>query len=476
MANPSGPRLIDHLQPILELLHRQDLEESVTRAQTHEKVDIVQNLLHRQQEAELTRKLNKLKAADIAHLLGMISGDKRQMVWKEIGNRTAGQVLLDVSASLAETLIAVTDEARMRSILGQLDVDELAELADVVPEWILESIKAQLESGERIWLEKTLRYPDDSVGEIMSMDSLLVKQDKTLDETIALIRHAELIPEQMDKLFVTNRRNRLVGVVPISQLLRHDGAQTLESVMAGDVVYFSPYDKAREAGLAFERYDLLSAPVVDDEHRVIGRLTVIAVMDYLREKSEDLAMAKAGLTADADLFGSVMVGAKQRWLWLALNLVTSFVATRFIAIFEGTIAQMVALATLMPIIASVGGNTGNQTTALIIRGLALDHVQRTNIRQILHNELLIGLINGALWGGVLGLFVFALYHQWILSLVLALAMLLNMLVAASVGIFTPVIMQKLGRDPAMGSSVILTFMTDSLGFLIFLGLATVLLV
>jgi len=217
----------------------------------------------------------------------------------------------------------------------------------------------------------------------------------------------------------------------------------------------------------------VSAPVTDDKGRLIGRLTVDAVMDYVREEAEDQALKREGLSPDEDLLGPIWKTSRQRWMWLGLNLLTAFIASRVIGVFEGSIEQLVALATLMPIIASVGGNTGNQTIAIFIRGLALDQINASNIRHLALKEVGVSAVNGVIWGSVMGVIAFAIYQNPTLGAVMAAATLLNLLVAAVVGIAVPVTMNKLGRDPALGSSVLLTFTTDSMGFFIFLGLATV---
>ena len=258
--------------------------------------------------------------------------------------------------------------------------------------------------------------------------------------------------------------------------MRYPEDTLVRDCMDTDVVAFSPGDDAVDAGQAFERYDLISAPVVDEHHRLIGRLRVETIMDHLREVAQKQALAKEGLKADTDLFGPILEGARERWPWLMINLLTAFLATRFISLFEGTIQQLVALATLMPIVASVGGNTGNQTAALVIRGLAMEQIQGGNLGYIYRKELLISLINGVIWGSVLGLFAWLLYQNPLLGCVMMGAVMLNLLLAALIGITVPMLLVRLKKDPAMGSSVVLTFATDSMGFFLFLGLATLILV
>ncbi len=469
-------KLEERLEPILDLLQKQQVVQAFTHRQSQTRSDLIESLLHRQQEVELRRQLGKLNGPDAAHLLQMLPTDKRLLVWNELPRRIAGQALIELPDAVAESLIEHTRESVLEDILYELDADELAEIAEYLPRSALEKAKAQLETNERHWLESSLTYPEDSVGEIMSRDSLIVSADISVNAAIECVRATAELPPQTDKLFVIDRHKHLVGVVPLIALMRNDGNQPVSEVMDTRIVSFSPEDDAEEAGQAFERYDLVSAPVTDDRGRVIGRLTVESIMDYLRDRAEQLALAKEGLTTDTDLLGPIWQGARERWPWLCINLMTAFLATRFISVFEHSIQQLVALATLMPIVASVGGNTGNQTSALLIRGLALDQVHRDTLSFIYRKEVSISLINGLLWGSVLGLFAWGLYHNFLLGVVMMSAVTLNLMLAALIGISVPLLLDRLDRDPAMGSSVVLTFATDSMGFFIFLGLASLVLV
>lgn len=472
----TGPKLEQRLAPILDLLQKQQVVHAMTQRQAQPRASLIENLLIRQQENELHRALEKLNGPDAAHLLQMLTTDKRLLVWHELPDSIAAQALIELPESVAEDMVEATPGERLEKILQELDAEELAEIADLLPREPLEKVKALLEANERTWLESSLAYPEDSVGEIMSKDSLIASDDMTVNQAIARVRSAVELPPQTDKLFIVNRHKHLVGVVPLIALMRHDVDRHLSEVMDPNVVFFSPEDSAEEAGHAFERYDLISAPVVDERHRVIGRLRVEAIMDFLRDRADEQALANAGLSADTDLLGPIWEGARERWPWLCVNLFTAFIATRFISLFEGTIEQLVVLATLMPIVASVGGNTGHQTSALMIRGLALNHVQRDTLWYIYRKETAIGLINGLVWGAALGLFAWGLYQSPLLGLVMMMAVTLNLVLAALLGVSVPVLLDRAGRDPAMGSSVVLTFATDSMGFFLFLGLASLILI
>jgi magnesium transporter len=250
-------------------------------------------------------------------------------------------------------------------------------------------------------------------------------------------------------------------------------AASVADVMAADAVVFHPDEPADETAKAFERYDLVTAPVVDENNKLVGRVTVDAVMDFIREEAESDKLSMAGLREEEDFFASIWKSVQNRWAWLALNLMTALVASRVIGMFEGSIEKIVALAALMPIVAGIGGNSGNQTTTMIVRGLALGQVASHNMQSLITKELGVALLNGLIWGGVLGVIAYALYGNFNLGLVMMAAMALNLLLAALMGVVIPLSMNKFGRDPAVGSSVLITAVTDSGGFLIFLGLATI---
>ncbi len=477
MTNQELPskKIKQRLAPVLELIHRQSVVQTVTQRQQQPRADLIESLLERQQNAALSRELERLDSADIAHLLLMLPSDKRPMVWFELSPRRAGQVLVELNEPVAEDLIEITDNPTLMGILETLDIDELTEIADVLSSTQLSEAKTLLAANERQWLESTMAYPDETVGDEMVKDSINLDINASVNDAIELLRAKPEFPPQTDKLFVINSQYQLCGIVPLIALMRNPGNSPIKDCMDTNVVSFSPLDSAEEAGQAFERYDLISAPVVDEKNRLVGRLTVETMMDYLRERSDEKALAKEGLKGDTDFFGPILEGARGRWPWLCINLMTAFLATRFISLFENTIEQLVALATLMPVVASVGGNSGNQTAALVIRSLAMNQLHRDNMAFIYRKELIISTMNGLLWGSALGCFAWALYQNWLLGLVMALAITLNLILAALIGISVPVILNHFKKDPAMGSSVVLTFATDSMGFFLFLGLATVIL-
>lgn len=461
------------LEEIRSLLQKHRLVEDLVHKQEMPRHQLVETLVHKQNLAELQNKLDRLHPADVAYVLESLPLDQRLVVWDLVKAERDGEILLEVSDAVRETLIEYMDPHELVAAAEQLDTDEIADLVADLPVDVVADVFQALPAEERERLRAALTYPEDVVGALMDFDMVSVRDDVTLEVVLRYLRRMDELPDHTDQLFVVDRGEILKGVLPVNRLIVTDPEVTVGEVMTADVISFIAEDKAQKAAQAFERYDLVSAPVVDQKNRLVGRVSVDAVMDFIRAESESELLGRAGLREEEDLFASVWKSAKNRWPWLAVNLATAFFASRVIGLFEGSIEKLVALATLMPIVAGMAGNSGNQTMMLIIRALALGHVTPDNARRLMRKEMAISLLNGLMWGGVAGVFAYLLYGNVFLGVVMTSAMLLNLLVAALVGILIPLAMQKLKRDPAMGSSVLLTFTTDSMGFLIFLGLATI---
>ena len=424
---------------------------------------------------EIRALLDPLHPADVAYILDALPRDQRLVVWDLVKADRDGEILLEVSDAVRETLIEYMDDHELVAATGQLDTDEIADLAPDLPREVIEDVFKLLPPEEREQLREALSYAEDTAGALMDFDMVQIREDVTLEVVLRYLRRLDDLPDHTDQLFVVDRAEQLKGLVPVNRLLVTDLDVIVADVMLKDYTQFNVSDDAADVVAAFERYDLVSAPVVDDDGKLVGRMTVNAVVDYNREKTDSEKLSAGGLREDEDIFASVWKSVQNRWSWLALNLITAFAASRVIGIFEDSIAKLVALAALMPIIAGIGGNSGNQTTTMIVRALALGQITRQNASKLFVKELSVSALNGLIWGGVVGLFAFLIYHNWQLSLVMMLAMALNLLLAACMGVVIPMAMDKLGRDPAVGSSVMITAITDSGGFFIFLGLATMIL-
>lgn len=474
--NPTSRDKLDaRLRPVIELLDKQQLVQQLLARQPGRRQDLVESLLARQQLAELANRLRRLHAADIAELLERLPPEQRQLVWSQVVDAQAAEVLSEAPEAVIDTLVETTPHERLLAVLRQVERDDLRHIAERLPPELLQRLYPTLDAESRAWVRGREDYPEDSVGRLMSPEMVVVRETDTVKQVIKALRGLERFPEQTDQLFVVDDSDRLTGLLPLTTLLLHEPRMTAAEIMDREVEPFAPDEDAAAAALAFERYDLVSAPVTDADGCLVGRLTVDAVMDFVREEAEEDVLNREGLSGDVDLFAPVWPSARGRWLWLGLNLITAFIASRFIGLFEDAIEKLVALATLMPIVASIGGNTGNQTIALFIRGLALGHIDSGNLRYLVLKELGVSLVNGLLWGSLMGLVAYALYGNPVLGAVMAVATLLNLAIASLAGSGIPLLMHKLNRDPALGSTVLLTFTTDSMGFFIFLGLAALLL-
>ena len=426
-----------------------------------------------QKLVELMAILHELHPADMATLLESLPQKERVIVWKLAEPEDDGDVLLEVSDAVRETLIESMDKEELLAAVEDMDADDLADLADDLPQNVIAEALQTRDEEERAQVQAAMSYEDDQVGAVMDFEQVSVRADVACEVVLRYLRRFESLPDHTDKIFVIDENDVLIGVLPIRTLLVSDPEEMVETVMATDVVRFRPTDNVEEAAQAFERYDLVTAPVVDEDKRLIGRITIDEMVDVIREESEADMLNMAGLQEEEDLFAPIWDSVRNRWVWLAVNLCTAFVASRVIGAFEGSIEKIVALAALMPIVAGIGGNSGNQTITMIVRAMAMGQLSGLQASRLLKKEVGVALVNGLIWGTVMGAVSWLLYGNLGIGLVMVAAMTLNLLLAATVGVLIPVLMDKAGRDPALGSSVLITAVTDSGGFLIFLGLATI---
>ena len=468
--------LNDLIEQIDELLESSDFSDNFNDNSTDEKHALIKNLVSKKNISSLESLLDDLHPADIADILESLPVQKRLVLWDLVRSENEGDILIEVSDSVRQTLIADMDSTELLAAAEQLDTDEIADIAPDLPEEVLKDLLENLDIQNRERLQSALSYPEDSVGSLMEFEITTIREDLTLEVVLNYLRKIKKLPNHTDKLFVVDKDGLILGALQLERIIVNPPITKVKNIMAKEIVLFKPEDLADEASNAFERYDLVTAPVVDENNKLVGRLTVEAVMDFIRQESDNEKFSMAGLREEEDIFSSIWKSVQNRWAWLAINLLTAFIASRVIGIFEGSIEKVVALAALMPIIASIGGNSGNQTTAMIVRALAIGQLTQSSIRSLLYKEISVALLNGLIWGSIVGLFAFYLYDNADLGFVMAGAMGLNLILAAIMGVLMPILMHRLGKDPAVGSSVLITAMTDSGGFFIFLGLATLVLI
>lgn len=457
------------------LLNRQEVVTGLVGRQDTPRRELVQGLLQRQQSAELQRKLQMLHPADIAFVLENLPPDRRAQLWSQVPERERGAILLELADPVREALIGVMGHDEILGMAASLDPSAMAELVPKLPREAALDVLNALDRENRREVQSALQFPRESVGALMEFDMVTVRDDLTIEEVLQSLRRNPSLPENLDQIFVVQQDGSLRGVLSLRDLMRSDAAAMVRDRLGRESVAFHTDDPARDALGAFERYDLISAPVLNSHGVLVGVVKIDRILDLKDELAQKERLNQVGLSEDEDLFAPVLTSARNRWVWLALNLTTALVASRVIGAFEHTIAQFVALAALMPIVASIGGNTGNQTVALMIRGIALQQITPQNLRRFLSKELGIGLVNGLIWGCGMALVTLLLYGEPMLALVMLVAMIGNFCVAALAGVSVPAVLHFIGRDPVMGSSVLLTALTDSMGFLLFLGAATLIL-
>lgn len=462
------------LEQIDLLLGKQNTTENDEDVEDIKKNKLINNLTNKENLKSLQSLLDNLHPSDIADILEALPLERRLTVWELVKSENDGDILVEVSDAVRQTLIADMDSTELLAAAEQLDADEIADIAGDLPGDVLNDLLESLDVQNRERLESALSYPEELVGALMDFDIATIRENITLEVVLSYLRKIKKLPDHTDKLFVVDHSGSILGILPLERIVVSDSHLQVKDVMATDAVVFNPEDTAHEASNAFERYDLVTAPVVDESRKLLGRLTVNAVMDYIREETETEKLSMVGLREE-DMFSTIWKSVQNRWAWLAINLITALIASRVIGVFEGSIEKVVALAALMPIVAGIGGNSGNQTTTMIVRAIALSQVTFSNLRLLMLKEIGVALLNGILWGSVLGVFAYLLYGNIQLGYVMTAAMILNLILSAIMGVMIPLVLNRLGRDPAVGSSVLITAMTDSGGFFIFLGLATLVL-
>lgn len=461
------------LEQVNNLLDKQSLVTGLVERQQMQEHELVSSLVRRQEETQLRHQINHMHPADIAMALESLPLNRRNQLWSLVEMGQMGPILIELSDSVRESILNDMGKDQVIRAAWQLETDELADLLPQLPSHVIPELMESLEHVDRQQVMTAAAFPESTVGALMDFDILSVRVDNTLDVVLRFLRRRKSIPEDAAVLMVVDREGLLKGTLSLESLLVNDGDMLVGDLMDTSPVAFHTDDPIKEAANAFERYNLITAPVVNSHGQLLGCLNVEAVLEYIHEESQKDILAHAGLREEEDIFAPVWSSSKNRWPWLALNLCIAFIASRIIGQFEDTIAQVVALAALLPITANVGGNAGNQAMALVIRSLALNQLNSSNFGHLLSKEMAIGLLNGLVWGGVMALATFMLYQRIDLAVIMLLAMIITLVVAAFTGVFIPVGLKKAGHDPVLGSSILITGITDTMGFLIFLSLAAI---
>ncbi|MCK7595936.1 magnesium transporter [Microbulbifer sp. CAU 1566] len=421
---------------------------------------------------EVQRMLHSLSPQSIAQLLESSPPRIRQVLWKLIDREVEGEVLQELTDEVQSQILATMDTEEMVAVMEGLDADDVADILQQLPDRVMAEVLSAMSESDRQRVESVLAYDEETAGGLMDTDTVSVRPNLTLDAVLRYLRRHAQLPESTDNLFVVNRQDRFIGLLPLTKLLTTDPSVTVREVMLTDADPIPADMPDHEVAQLFAKYDWITAPVVDEHNRLLGRITIDDVVDVIREDADHSLMSLAGLDEEEDTFAPVLRTAPRRAVWLGINLLTALLASWVINLFQDTIDKVVALAVLMPIVASMGGVAGSQTLTVVIRGMALGQIGRSNLSWLLSRELGSGALNALLWSTVMGAIAALWFGDHRIALIIIAAMLINLITAALAGAILPVALRAMRIDPALAGGVALTTVTDVVGFMSFLGLAT----
>ena len=417
--------------------------------------------------------LNNLSPPDIAHQLETAPPKFRQILWELVDPDISGEVIQELSDEIQSEFLIQMDGAAVASLTEGLDVDDIADILQQLPDQMIPEVLQAMSWQDRQRVESVLTYDEETAGGLMDTEIITVRADITVDVVLRYLRRVEELPDITDNLFVVSRNDTFLGNLPLGKVLTSSPTTTVREVMNTEVQAIHVNLTDSDVAQLFQRHDLVSAPVVDDKNHLLGRITIDDVVDVIVEDADHSLLAMAGLSDTEDTFSSIARTAPRRAVWLGVNLITAIVASTAISLFEDTLDKVVALAILMPIVASMGGVAGSQTLTVVIRGMALGQIERSNLSWLLSKEFTVGALNGMLYALVIGAVVSVWFQDSTMAIIIGLAMAINLMAAALTGTLLPVILRSIKIDPALAGSVILTTVTDIVGFVSFLGLAAV---
>jgi len=451
------------------------MAEAVRHDKTARQLRLLSDALDSGRLGPVRRLVNTLAPAEIGNLLESLPPGKREVVWGLVDPEDDGEVLVHVGEEVRESLLADMDPDEIIAAVEDLDIDDLADLVEDLPDTVIDEVLKSMDRENRERLEQVLSYPEDSAGRLMNPDVVTVRADVNVDVVLRYLRLRGELPDHTDHLFVVSRRHQYLGRLSLAALVTHEDNTPINRLIDDEQPAIDVGESADEVARQFSDHDWVSAPVVDDNNILLGRITIDDVVDIIRSQAEHQALGAAGLDEEEDLFSPIKRAVRGRVVWLGINLCTAFLAATVIGQFEMTLQKVVALAVLMPIVAGVGGNAAVQVLTLMVRGIALGQVGQSNARILLWKESRVALINGTLIGTVVGIIAYLWFHSFLLSLVITLALIINFCAAALAGVLLPLLLKRMNVDPAVAGTVVVTAVTDVMGFFSFLGLATLIL-
>ena len=440
------------------------------REPTRTNLQLLREKLGAEGISSATMLIGSLNPSEVARLLESMPLQERAVIWEMVDPDIEGDVLVEVNETVRDDLIRGMDTDELVAATEGMELDDLADLVADLPEALTQEVLRSLDQQDRERLDQVLAHHEDSAGGLMNVDIVTVRPDVTLGVVMRYLHARGSIPDGTDSIYVVNRNNEYFGSLYLSRLLTLDPERPVAEVMSTDIQPISVHTPSEEVVWEFENRDLLSAPVVDDRNRIVGRITVDDVVDVMRDQAEHSLMSAAGLDEEHDMFAPVVKSARQRALWLGVNLATAFLAASVVDLFQTTLEKIVLLAVLMPVVPSMGGVAGIQSLTITTRAMALGQIDKSNAGTIFRKELRVGLLNGFGWAAIVAVFTYLWFNDWRLGGVIAGAMLINLVIAAGAGFAIPLALKKMNIDPALAGGVVLTTVTDVIGYAVFLGL------
>ncbi len=446
--------------------------ESVPNEATEKDISALNDALNEERMGAVMRIVNGIPGAEVALFLESLPGDKRQAVWEVVDESSQGEVLVSLRDEVRDSLIEGMDTEQLVEATRDLDLDDMADIIVDLPEEVSNQLILSMDKASRDLLNQVLSYDEDSAGGLMNPEVVTVRTDVTVEVVKRYFQFRGSLPAPLGDLFAVGRKGHYKGRIPIETLLTCDSKTFIRDIIDEDAPAILDTTPASEVAQDFEHNDWITAPVVNDKNILIGRITIDDVVDVIREEAERSVMRMAGLNEEGDMFAPIMTSSKRRAVWLGINLLTVLLAAFAIGFFEETIKQVTALAILMPVVASMGGIAGSQTLTLMIRGMATGQVGSGNIKDLLNREFMIGVINSVLWAVVLAGLTTFWFRDWDMGLVIAMALAVNLVAGALAGVLIPVMLRRMSIDPAIAGGVVLTTVTDIVGYVSFLAFGT----
>ncbi len=448
------------------------MSQAIPNEATEKEIQVLNAALDDNRLHEVERMINSLPASEIAFFLESLPKTKRLKVWDLVDSEHSGEILVHLHDEVRNDFIAQMENHELVDATSDLELDDLADIIEDLPKEVTDELLLSMDKNNRELLKRALSYPENSAGGLMNPDVITIRPDVTIDVILRYLRMRGKLPNPLGDLFAVGRDGHYRGRLDVNDLLLKDPNTKVSDILDLKSPAILATTPASEVAQDFEHHDWISAPVVDEQNTLIGRITVDDIVDVIRDESEQTVMRMAGLDEEDDMFAPVLISSKRRAVWLGINLLTALAAAYAIGFFADTLEHIVALAILMPVVASMGGIAGSQTLTLMIRGMATGQVGLGNAKSLLSREFFISLFNSFIWAIVLSVITFLWFKDWNIGLVIAMALTINLIAGAIAGVVVPLILRRLSIDPAIAGGVVLTTVTDIVGYVSFLGLGS----